>query len=55
LKVNRLTQIQKRTKKIEGKDGENLRGKQHTYLKGGVRKKYPRRAQTGSGKEAKQD
>lgn len=55
MKVNRLTQIKKQTKKIEGKDGENLRGKQHTYLKGGVLRKCSRRSQTGLGKEAKLD
>lgn len=42
-------------KKKEGKDGENLRGKKHTYLKGGVLRKCPRRAQTGLSKEAKLD
>ena len=52
MKVNRLTQIRNRWK---GEDGENLRGKQHTYLKGGARKRCPRRAQTGLGKEAKLD
>ena len=55
MKVNRLTQIKKQTKKIEGKDGENLRGKQHTYLKSGVLRKCSRRSQTGLGKEAKLD
>lgn len=53
--VNRLTQIKKRNKKIEGKDGENLRGKQHSYLKGGVLRKCLRRSKTELGKETKLD
>jgi len=54
MKVNRLTR-KTQGQNREGRGGESLRGTKQAYFKGGVRKKCPRRAQTGSSKEAELD